>query len=62
MGLNLSETPLFSLVQVIYRSIKKSTIRDYKKVNYYKDILNLLSHPYIYQSDSDLFEKIVEGN
>lgn len=61
MGLNLSDTPLFSLVQVIYRSIKKSTIRDYKKVNYYKDILNLLSHPYIYQSDSDLFEKIVEG-
>ena len=61
MGLNLSDTPLFSLVQVIYRSIKKSTIRDYKKVNYYKDILNLLSHPYIYQSDSDLFEKIIEG-
>ena len=34
MGLNLSETPLFSLVQVIYRSIKKSIVRDYKKVNY----------------------------
>ena len=61
MGLNLSETPLFSLVQVIYRSIKKSIIRDYKKVNYFKDILSLLSHPYIYQSDSDLSEKIVEG-
>ena len=51
MGLPLSETPLFDLVFLIIKIHKKSFTRDLKKCNYFKDILDLVSHPYIYQFD-----------
>ena len=59
MGLTLSETPLFSLVQLIIKIHKKTFIRDFKKCNYYKDVLELISHPYIYQKSSESSDKII---
>ena len=59
MGLSLSETPLFSLLQIIYKVHKRTKIRDFKKVNYINDIIDLLSHPYIYQFNSNLFDEFI---
>ena len=59
MGLTLSETPLFSLVQLIIKIHKKTFIRDFKKCNYYKDVLELISHPYIYQKNPESSDKII---
>ena len=59
MGLTLSETPLFSLVQLIIKIHKKTFIRDFKKCNYYKDVLELISHPYIYQKNPEASDKII---
>ena len=59
MGLTLSETPLFSLVQLIIKIHKKTFIRDFKKCNYYKDVLELISHPYIYQKNLESSDKII---
>jgi len=52
MGLNLSETPLFDLLQLITKIHKNSSIRNLKKSYYFVDIINFISHPYIYQFDS----------
>ena len=51
MGFPLSETPLYNLVHLIIKVHKKSFNRDFQKCNYYKDILEIISHPYIYQFD-----------
>jgi len=59
MGLTLFETPLFSLVQLIIKIHKKTFIRDFKKCNYYKDVLELISHPYIYQKNPESSDKII---
>ena len=59
MGLTLSETPLFSLVQLIIKIHKKTFIRDFKKCNYYKDVLELISHSYIYQKNPESSDKII---
>ena len=60
MGLNLSETPLFDLLQVITKVHKNSSIRNLKKSYYFVDIINFISHPYIYQFDSVVFDEFIE--
>ena len=59
MGLSLAETPLFSLFQIIYKVHKRTKVRDFKKTNYIKDVIELLSHPYIYQYNPKLFDEFI---
>ena len=51
MGFPLSETPLFNMIHLIVKVHKNSFKRDLQTCNYFKDILELISHPYIYQYD-----------
>ena len=59
MGLSLSETPLFDLLQQITKIHKNSSIRNLKKSYYFVDIINFISHPYIYQFDSVVFDDFI---
>ncbi len=59
MGLNLSETPLFDLLHLIARIHKNSSIKNLVKSFYFEDIINLISHPYIYQFDSTTFNDFI---
>ena len=59
MGLNLSETPLFDLLHLIARIHKNSSIINLVKSFYFEDIINLISHPYIYQFDSTAFDDFI---
>ena len=59
MGLNLSETPLFDLLQLITKIHKNLSIKNLKKSYYFEDIINLISHPYIYQFDSVAFDDFI---
>ena len=59
MGLNLSETPLFDLLQLITKIHKNLSIKNLKKSYYFEDIINFISHPYIYQFDSVAFDDFI---
>lgn len=59
MGLSLSDTPLYSLVQIIYKVYNRCTNRDYNRVSYFEEVIELLYHPYIYQYNSKLFDKFI---
>ena len=59
MGLNLSETPLFDLLHLIGRIHKNSSIKNLVKSYYFEDIINFISHPYIYQFDSIAFNDFI---
>ena len=59
MGLNLSETPLFDLLQLVTKIHKNSSIRNLKKSYYFVDIINFISHPYIYQFDPVVFDDFI---
>ena len=61
MGFPLSETPLYDLIQIILKVKKNVVVRDYQNCSYYKDILELVSHPYIYQYDMGFSERIVQN-
>jgi len=60
MGFPLSETPLYDLIQIILKVKKNVSVRDHQNCSYYKDILELISNPYVYQYDISFSEKIVE--
>ena len=59
MGLNLSETPLFDLLQLVTKIHKNSSIRNLKRSYYFVDIINFISHPYIYQFDPVVFDDFI---
>ena len=59
MGLNLSETPLFDLLQLITRIHRNSSVKNLVKSYYFEDIINLISHPYIYQFDVVAFDNFI---
>jgi len=61
MGFPLSETPLYDLVQIILKVKKNVRIRDHQKSSYFKDILELISHPYTYQYDKDFSDKMIQN-
>ena len=60
MGFPLSETPLYDLIQIILKVKKNVSVRDHQNCSYYKDILELILNPYVYQYDISFSEKIVE--
>ena len=59
MGLNLSETPLYDLLHLISKIHKNTSIKNHVKSYYFEDIINLISHPYIYQFNSKLFDDFI---
>ena len=60
MGFPLSETPLYDLIKIILKVKKNSSVRNYQKSSYYKDIVELISHPYVYQYDKDFSNSFIE--
>ncbi len=61
MGYPLNDTALFSLIMYFLRiqqSISKQA--DGKSVFYYKEVLAMLNHPYIYPANSDKIQQIID--
>ena len=54
MGLSLQETSISSLIKLLYRIDKRKYKRDFKYCHYFKDVIELLTHPYIYQFDESI--------
>ena len=45
---------------MLFRSVHKNSFkRDLKTCNYFKDVLELISHPYIYQYEKKLSNSII---
>ena len=59
MGLSLQETPISSLIKLLYRIDKRKYKRDFKYCHYFKDVIELLTHPYIYQFDEPITTEII---
>ena len=56
MGLPLKSTPLFNLISIINKLHSRKIFEDEKTKFYFKDVINLLMHPYIkFTSAKDIF-------
>ena len=56
MGLPLKSTPLYNLISIINKLHSRKIFEDEKTKFYYKDVINLLMHPYIkFTSAKDIF-------
>ncbi|MFA5011784.1 MAG: PD-(D/E)XK nuclease family protein [Ignavibacteria bacterium] len=66
MGLPLKSTPLYNLISIINKLHSGKIFEDEKPKFYYKDVINLLLHPYIkFASAKDIFafiRKVREEN
>lgn len=66
MGLPLKSTPLFNLVSIIHKLHTNRIFEDGKFKFYFKDVINLLMHPYIkFSSAKEIFgfaRKVNENN
>lgn len=57
MGLPLNSTPLFNLISIIHKLHSRRVFEDGKNKFYYKDVINLLMHPYIkFSSAKEIFD------
>ena len=61
MGLSLQETPISQLVKLIYRIDKRKYKRDFKYCHYFEDVVEIITHPYIYQFNDILCNNILDG-
>jgi hypothetical protein len=59
MGLSLQETPISGLIKLLFRIDKRKYKRDFKYCHYFKDVIELLTHPYIYQLDESISTQII---
>ena len=61
MGLSLQETPISQLVKLIYRINNRKYKRDFKYCHYFEDVVEIITHPYIYQFNDILCNNILDG-
>ena len=61
MGLSLQETPISQLVKLIYRIDNRKYKRDFKYCHYFEDVVEIITHPYIYQFNDILCNNILDG-
>ena len=61
MGLSLQETPISQLVKLIYRIDNRKYKRDFKNCHYFEDVVEIITHPYIYQFNDILCNNILDG-
>ena len=59
MGLSLQETPISGLIKLLFRIDKRKYKRDFKYCHYFNDVIELLTHPYIYQYDESIINEII---
>ena len=60
MGLSLQETPISQLVKLIYRINNRKYKRDFKYCHYFEDVVEIITHPYIYQFNDILCNNILD--
>ena len=57
MGLPLNSTPLFNLISIIHKLHTRRVFEEGKNKFYFKDVINLLMHPYVkFSSAKEIFE------
>ena len=61
MGLSLQETPISQLVKLIHRINSRKYKRDFKYCHYFEDVIEIITHPYIYQFNDILCNNILDG-
>ena len=60
MGLSLQETPISQLVKLIHRINSRKYKRDFKYCHYFEDVIEIITHPYIYQFNDNLCNNILD--
>ena len=60
MGLSLQETPISQLVKLIHRINSRKYKRDFKYCHYFEDVIEIITHPYIYQFNDILCNNILD--